>query len=59
MHHFHDARDWFFRHRYGLFLHWGLYAVGGLHEQELSRYGTPWEAYLCLLYTSPSPRDEQ
>ena len=46
MHHFHDARDWFFRHRYGLFLHWGLYAVGGLHEQELSRYGTPWEAYL-------------
>ncbi len=42
---FQDARDWFFHHRYGMFLHWGLYAVGGLQEQEIQRYGTSWEKY--------------
>jgi alpha-L-fucosidase len=31
---FGDGRDWFFEKRFGLFLHWGLYAVGGWHEQD-------------------------
>ncbi len=30
---FNDARDIFFDHRFGLFVHWGLYAVDGWHEQ--------------------------
>ncbi len=45
MEHFHDGRDWFFKKRYGLFIHWGAYAAGGLHEQEAWRYGTPWPEY--------------
>jgi len=43
---FNDSRDWFFQKRFGLFVHWGIYAVGGLHEQELQRYRTPWSEYL-------------
>lgn len=31
---FGDGRDWFFEKRFGLFLHWGLYAIHGWHEQE-------------------------
>jgi len=31
---FGDARDWWFEKRFGLFLHWGLYALNGWHEQE-------------------------
>ena len=27
---FGDKRDWFFEKRFGLFLHWGIYSVGGL-----------------------------
>ncbi len=42
---FNDPRDWFFEKRFGLFIHWGIYSQGGLHEQELWRYGTPWEKY--------------
>ncbi len=45
MQHFHDGRDWFFERRLGLFLHWGLYAIHGLHEQEQQRYGVPAEEY--------------
>lgn len=45
MKHFGDKRDWFFQKRFGLFLHWGIYAVGGLHEQELQRYQTPQADY--------------
>lgn len=30
---FHDGRDWFFEKRFGLFLHWGLYALPAWHEQ--------------------------
>ena len=45
MQHFHDGRDWFFERRLGLFLHWGLYAIHGLHEQEQQRYGVPTEEY--------------
>lgn len=31
---FGDARDWWFEKRFGMFVHWGLYAVHGWHEQE-------------------------
>ena len=24
---FGDGRDWFFRKRFGMFIHWGLYAI--------------------------------
>jgi alpha-L-fucosidase len=34
---FGDGRDWFFDKRFGLFLHWGIYAVGGWHEQHQFR----------------------
>ena len=37
MEYFKDGRDWFFQKRYGLFIHWGLYALGGFHEQEQFR----------------------
>jgi poly(A) polymerase Pap1 len=30
---FGDGRDWFFEKRFGLFVHWGLYAIPGWHEQ--------------------------
>ena len=30
---FNDGRDWFFSHRFGLFVHWGLYAIPAWHEQ--------------------------
>lgn len=30
---FGDSRDWFFDKRFGLFVHWGLYAIPGWHEQ--------------------------
>lgn len=39
MKNFNDGRDWFFEKRFGLFVHWGIYAVGGLHEQAQQRYG--------------------
>ena len=28
-----------------MFIHWGIYSVGGRHEQELWRYKTPWSQY--------------
>ncbi len=34
---FHDDRDWFFRAQFGLFVHWGIYAINGWHEQEQYR----------------------
>ena len=36
---------WYRQRRFGMFIHWGIYAEGGLHEQELWRYGTSWENY--------------
>ena len=38
---FNDGRDWFLRRRLGLFLHWGLYAINGIQEQEQQRCGVP------------------
>jgi len=34
---FGDGRDWFFEKRFGLFVHWGLYAIPAWHEQHLYR----------------------
>ena len=30
---FGDKRDWFPKARFGMFVHWGLYALDGWHEQ--------------------------
>lgn len=34
-----------FERRLGLFVHWGIYSAGGLHEQEQMRYGRTREEY--------------
>ena len=34
-----------FNRRLGMFVHWGIYSVGGLHEQEQLRYGVPRAEY--------------
>ncbi|MCK5801936.1 MAG: alpha-L-fucosidase [Lentisphaeria bacterium] len=46
---FHDDRDWFFEKRYGLFVHWGLYAVPGWHEQIQWRRDIPKAEYVKLM----------
>ena len=38
-------RSWFLKKRFGMFVHWGVYALGGLHEQEQWRYNVPAEKY--------------
>ncbi|MCX7819506.1 MAG: alpha-L-fucosidase [Kiritimatiellae bacterium] len=45
---FGDGRDWFFEARYGLFIHWGLYAIRGFHEQEQWRARVPRAEYVKL-----------
>ena len=30
---FGDGRDWFFKQRFGMFVHWGIYSVAGWQEQ--------------------------
>lgn len=45
---FGDQRDWFFRKRRGLFLHWGLYALEGWHEQDQMRRHIPRGEYTKL-----------
>ena len=45
MEYFGDERDWFFKKRYGMFIHWGLYAIGGFHEQEQFRKNIPRKTY--------------
>lgn len=46
---FEDERDWFFEKRFGMFIHWGLYAIHGLHEQEQWRYAVPSDEYVRLI----------
>ena len=46
---FHDERDWFFEKRFGLFLHWGLYAVPAWHEQIQWRRNIPRTEYEKLI----------
>jgi alpha-L-fucosidase len=45
---FGDGRDWFFEKRFGLFVHWGLYAIAGWHEQHQWRGRVPREEYVQL-----------
>ena len=45
---FGDERDWFFQARLGLFVHWGLYAIHGFHEQEQWRARVPRHEYVRL-----------
>jgi len=42
---FNDARDWFFTRRFGMFIHWGLYSINGIQEQEQQRFNVPAEEY--------------
>ena len=42
-----ERMQWWSEARFGMFIHWGLYALPARHEWVMS----------CLLYTSPSPRD--
>ena len=44
----HDGRDWFCAKRFGLFVHWGLYALHGYHEQEQWRRRISRDAYMKL-----------
>jgi alpha-L-fucosidase len=46
---FNDGRDWFFEKRFGLFIHWGIYAVNAWHEQEQFRRSLPRAAYTPLI----------
>ncbi len=46
---FYDGRDWFFEKRFGLFIHWGLYAVNAWHEQEQFRKGLTRRDYTHLI----------
>ena len=34
--------------KFGMFIHWGIYALTGLHEQALARYDIPFEEYDAL-----------
>jgi len=45
---FGDRRDWWFQKRFGMFVHWGLYAINGFHEQEQWRRRVPREDYAAL-----------
>lgn len=45
---FGDGRDWFFDKRFGMFLHWGLYAIPARHEQHQWRARVPRAEYVKL-----------
>lgn len=45
---FGDGRDWFFEKRFGLFIHWGLYAINGWYEQDQWRHRIPRAEYVKL-----------
>jgi alpha-L-fucosidase len=46
---FGDGRDWWFEKRFGMFVHWGLYAIHGFQEQEQWRARVPRAEYFKLL----------
>lgn len=43
-----DARDWFLQKRFGMFIHWGIYAVQAYHEQAQVHLNIPPEEYAKL-----------
>jgi hypothetical protein len=45
---FGDGRDWIFEKRFGLFVHWGLYAINAWHEQDQWRHRIPRAEYVKL-----------
>lgn len=45
---FGDGRDWFFEKRFGMFVHWGLYAIPGWHEQHQWRGRIERQEYIKL-----------
>ena len=45
---FGDGRDWWFEKRFGMFVHWGLYAINGWHEQDQWRRRIPRAEYVKL-----------
>ena len=45
---FGDGRDWFLARRFGMFVHWGLYAIPGWHEQMQWRGVVPRDQYGLL-----------
>jgi alpha-L-fucosidase len=47
---FHDRRDWFLQKRFGLFIHWGLYAIPAWQEQVLWRGRMPRKDYEPLIH---------
>lgn len=42
---FNDERDWFIEKHYGMFVHWGIYSVGGRSEWERKKYNVSKEEY--------------
>ncbi len=46
---FNDGRDWFFDKRFGLFVHWGLYAIPAWHEQIQWRQNMARADYVKLI----------
>lgn len=46
---FGDDRDWFSERRFGMFVHWGLYAIPGWHEQHQWRGEVPRKEYERLI----------
>ena len=47
---FGDDRDWFSEKRFGLFVHWGLYAIPAWHEQHQWRASVPRSEYEKLVH---------
>jgi alpha-L-fucosidase len=47
---FHDDRDWFNEKRFGMFIHWGLYAIPAWHEQMCWRGKMPRKDYEPLIH---------
>jgi len=45
---FGDGRDWFFQQRFGMFVHWGLYAIPAWHEQHQWRARVSRAEYVKL-----------
>jgi len=43
-----DGRDWFFEKRFGMFVHWGIYAIAGWHEQHQWRARVPRAEFVQL-----------
>lgn len=46
---FGDGRDWFNEKRFGLFVHWGIYAIPAWHEQHMYRLGLTRAQYEPLM----------